>query len=516
MRHITATDYLHKRSPWMHQHRIFMQSRDAEAWGFFMEQGTGKSMVMIDTAAWAYMQGRITAALIVCDKGIVRTWLEEHLPENMPDHIPYSVLEYDAARAATKKAQAARNQALTCPELLVVLTNWAAFRTDKGRHFMEQIVRSRDTLMMLDESDAIKTPKAKQTRAITTVGKRAAMRRIATGTPVADGPFDIFAQMRFLDPTILGTTSFLAFKHEYGVWEKRFTATHSYPHLINYQSLNELHAIVDRHSHRVLKEECFDLPPKVYERVYVDLGPAAEALYRELKNSLTLGGQPVGHPLVALLRATQIAAGFYVEAGAAAKDLYEDLVGHMANGDTVRPTSAEELNESFRLKGSAKARIFDEQPKADAIVQQIKRMGRTRQAIVWGQFLVELDILTARLEAAGISWTRYDGTMPMESRNSAERLFKEGTCQVIIATTQAAGKGRNWQNASAVFYHSNSPKLILRLQSEDRAHRGGTKHSVTYWDICAEGTGDAKRLEALRGKKNLADIVNGDNIKEWL
>ena len=97
---------------------------------------------------------------------------------------------------------------------------------------MEKFVLARSPMMVLDESDAIKGPQAKQTRAITTVGKRAPMRRIATGTPVADGPFDVFSQMRFLDKDIFGITSFMAFKHEYGVFEKRFVATHSFQQLV--------------------------------------------------------------------------------------------------------------------------------------------------------------------------------------------------------------------------------------------------------------------------------------------
>ena len=472
-------DYLHRRDPWKHQDRIFCESRDEPAWGFFMEQGTGKSKVMVDTAAWNYMRGRVNGVLIVCDKGIVRTWVEEHLPENMPRHIPYRILVFDAARAGTKKAAAERRDWMEFDGLPILITNWAAFRTSAGRDFFERFCLGWDVLMMLDESDAIKTPKAAQTKAITAVGKRTTMRRIATGTPAADGPFDVFAQMRFLDPDILGTGSFTVFKHEYGDWEKRYTATHSYPHLICYRNLEQLHALLDSKSHRVLKEDCFDLPPKVYEPpYYVELGSDAKAMHETLREDLVYIGEPVDNPLVALTRASQIAAGFYVD------------------GNVVQ--------------------YFAEQPKADAIVTLLNRMGMGRQAVVWGQFQAELAILSERMNDAKIPFISYHGQLHPEDRDEAERVFKAGDVQVILATTQSAAKGRNWQNASAMFYHSNSPKLVLRTQSEDRAHRGGTKHSVTYWDVCAEGTGDYKRLEALKAKKNLAAIVTGDNIREWL
>ena len=142
--------------------------------------------------------------------------------------------------------------------------------------------------MALDESDAIKGPKSIQTRAIIAVGKRAAMRRIATGTPVSDGPFDVFAQLRFLDPKILGISSFAAFKHEYGVFEKRYTSTHAYQHLLEYQRLEVLQRLITSCSHRVLKEDCFDLPPKVYKRIHVELGKEASALYAGTERALNI------------------------------------------------------------------------------------------------------------------------------------------------------------------------------------------------------------------------------------
>ena len=472
--------YLHKQAPWAHQKRIFLESRDKPVWAFFMEQGTGKSKVMIDTACWNYSIGRVDALLLVCDKGIVRTWLEEHLPDNLPDSIPWSVHAYDATRMGTIKAKAACEAILTAEGLAIVITNWAAFRTDKGRAFLRRFIARRKVIMMLDESDAIKGPAARQTKAIVAFGRQATMRRIATGTPVADGPFDVFSQLKFLDPNILGISSFTAFKHEYGVFERFFTGAHSFMIVKHYQNLDELQRIIGAHSHRVLKADCFDLPPKVYERVHVELGAEARAMHKALKEHVLAEAEAVVNPLVKVLRAAQIASGFYI-------------------GDSGRPV------------------FFADQPKAGAVVQAIQRMGKDAQFIVWGQFLAEMQVLAAALEAAGITFVRYDGSIDPGVRDEAEREFKAGGVQGIVATTQAAGKGRNWQNASAAFYHSNSSKLSLRLQSEDRCHRGGGPgHSVTYFDFCAEGTGDAKRLDVLRAKKSLADLITGDNVGEWL
>ena len=235
---------------------------------------------------------------------------------------------------------------------------------------------------------------------------------------------------------------------------------------------------MEQYGSRVLKSECFDLPPKVYERVYTPLPKEAEKLLIDLKDKVSSDAKV--NPLVTLTRACQISAGFHVT----------DEGGIQA---------------------------FDEQPKADAIVEAINRLSKKAQFIIWTQYHKETDILMDRLEKAKIECVRYDGTISKDQLDRNERTFKNGgECRGIVASTQAASKGHNWQNASYAFYHSNSPKLVLRLQSEDRPHRGDTKHSITYIDMCAENTKDDKRLNALRAKKDLANLITGDNVGEWL
>ena len=180
-------DYQSKRKPWKHQETIFRDSCNRKSWAFFMEQGTGKSMVMVDTAAWNFLNETVDAMLVVSDKNITRVWQEEHLPENMPDNVPYKSLILDASMLRTKKGKAALNDLMNYSGMSILLTNWAMFRVEDGKRFIKEFLLRRSVIMQLDESDAIKSPRAKQTKSITALGRYATMRRIATGTPVAEG-----------------------------------------------------------------------------------------------------------------------------------------------------------------------------------------------------------------------------------------------------------------------------------------------------------------------------------------
>ena len=80
-------DYPLKTVPYAHQKTALEKSWDKDAYGLFMEMGTGKSKVLLDSMAMLYDQGHINGALIIAPKGVVKTWYEQELPTHLPDHI---------------------------------------------------------------------------------------------------------------------------------------------------------------------------------------------------------------------------------------------------------------------------------------------------------------------------------------------------------------------------------------------------------------------------------------------
>jgi SNF2 family DNA or RNA helicase len=480
-------DYLHRHEPWAHQREIFMLSRDKESWAMLMEAGSGKSMPLVDTTAWLHLQGKINAMVVVTDSSVRRTWQVEHLPRHMPEYIEYEAHLWVSQKAGNKGVTEHREELLNYDGLAVIICNWAAFRTDKFKAYIRRFLDARDAIMILDESTAIKTPGAKQTKAIVAAGKRAKYRRIATGTPVADGPFDLYSQFKFLDPEILGYGSFFTFKHAFGIFQKRYTASHDFEELQEYVNLDKLNKLMAGHSSRVLKADCFDIPPKVYEKVYAEL----------TKDQLT-----------ALTRLREEAEILITEA-----DGLETVV-EIPMAMTIMQR-AQQILSGFMMHEGKVVHLFDKPPKLEVLGRQLEILGN-KQSIVWGNWIAELDIIEAGLKARGISVARYDGHMTQRARDESEAAYKAGDLQVFLATEAAASKGRNLQMAAAVYYHSNSYKLIDRLQSEDRPHRGDTTHSILYVDIIAQDTGDERVVDALRDKRNIAAEVTGDTLTDWI
>jgi hypothetical protein len=89
--------------PYKHQLEVFYDSRARKEYAFFMEMGTGKSKVAIDTFSWLYDQGHINSVLIVCPKGAYNTWFSKEIPFHIPEHVRYNMAIWNGSRSAAQQ-----------------------------------------------------------------------------------------------------------------------------------------------------------------------------------------------------------------------------------------------------------------------------------------------------------------------------------------------------------------------------------------------------------------------------
>jgi SNF2 family DNA or RNA helicase len=140
------------------------------------------------------------------------------------------------------------------------------------------------------------------------------------------------------------------------------------------------------------------------------------------------------------------------------------------------------------------------------------------KTIIWSRF--RFDVLrikqTLEKEYGETSVVSYFGDTSDEDRTLAIEKFQEGDAQFFVGNPQTGGMGITLTAAQNVIYFANSFDLAIRTQSEDRAHRIGQKNSVTYIDLICEGTIDERIVKALRSKMDIASVVMGEELKNWL
>ena len=442
------------------------KSWNRETYAYFMEMGTGKTKVLIDNLAMLYDKGKVNGALIIAPKGVVGTWYNQEIPTHLPDHVENVTILW---QSNINKKQLEKLKSLFEVEesLHILVMNVEALSTTKGADFARKFLSCHETLMAIDESTTIKNPRAKRTKNIIKLSEMAKYRRIMTGSPVTKNPLDLYSQCEFLNPYLLDFTSYYAFRNRYAQMKTIHVQGRAVQVVDKFQNLGELSNQLKGFSYRVLKEDCLDLPDKIYMKRQINLTPDQKKLYEQMRKEA-----------LAILNGKRVTT---VNALTQLMRLHQITCGHFTSDDGMtQPIKNNRIDE-----------LMD-------VLEEIEG-----KAIIWAHYQYDINTIIKEVEKVHGpgSIVDYYGLTPQDQRQKNIKKFQENDkCRFIVGTPQTGGYGITLTAANTVIYYSNVYYLEKRLQSEDRAHRIGQKKSVTYVDILADETVDEKIVKSLRKK----------------
>ena len=475
-------NYKFKTKPYAHQMTALKKSWNKENFAYFMEMGTGKTKVLIDNLAMLYDKGKVDGALIIAPKGVINTWYEQELPTHLPQHIENVTVLWQPN--INKKYEEKLKTIFEIETALhILIMNVEALSTDKGVKYASKFLNSHKTLMAVDESTTIKNPSAKRTKNIIGLGKIAKYRRIMTGSPITKNPLDLYSQCEFLDPWLLDFTSYYAFRNRYAEMKTMHAHGRSIQIVDKFKNLSELSETVKTFSDRVLKEDCLDLPDKIYMKRNIKLSPDQFKLYKQMKDQAIamLNGKVTSTMtvLTQLMRLHQITCGHFTADDGSTQAIANNRIGELMD-----------------------------------VLEEIEG-----KAIIWAHYQYDIvNIIKNVVKKYGEgSIVDYYGLTPQEDRQPNIKKFQsDPRCRFMVGTPSTGGYGITLTAANTVIYYSNGYDLEKRLQSEDRAHRIGQRKPVTYVDLICDDTVDEKIVKALRKKINIASEVLGEEIKSWI
>ena len=464
-----------KVKPWKFQLDCLNFMYGQKVGGLLMDMGTGKTKCWLDIACCYRAEGKIEQALVVCPLTIHGEWIKA---VNEHAAFPISVYSLD-----TRKKKDFERWLDTEHDFKLLLVGVESMSTGGAAGMAEAFLRrSLKNAMLVDESSNIKNHRAARTEACISLGKLCEYRHIATGTPIAHGPCDFFAQFEFLDTDIIGIGDFWSFRNRYAIM-----GGFEGKQIVGYQNIEELLELVKPFVFQALKKDVFpDLPPKVYTTRTVKMSKEQEDIYKHFKRKveIEIGEQKatVKNILVRMLRLSQITAGFWVSE---TEELDED--GAVVNTDIT-------VNELPNPKVSEMLRVVEESD---------------LPTIIWSNHLYELHkVVSVLTEKYGKDQVvAMHGGVPKEERAGLVKRFQAGEARFFVGNTQTGGIGLNLFKAQIMIYMSNSYKLIDRLQSEDRAWRAGQTNRLTIIDIVTENSIDGNVLKCLESKTDVAEYV---------
>jgi len=479
-------NYKFKTKPYEHQLKALEKSWAQETYALFMEMGTGKSKVLVDNIAMLYDRGAIRGAVVVAPKGVYKNWDQIEFPTHMAEHIEYSKVLWEPT--SSKKKQAELNTLFDGKdELKILIINIEAFSTSKGLDFADRFLSifGGRALIGIDESTTIKNPTAKRTKNILKIGNLAKYRRILTGSPVTKSPLDLFSQCMFLDPYLLGYDSYYAYRSRYAKMVDKYFGGRRVQVVDSYRRLEELTEKLKKFSYRVLKEDCLDLPEKVFTKRLVELTPEQDKAYSQMKQ-MALAMLESGEVMSTVNVMTQMMRLHQITCGHFKSD--DGNITHLKNN---RLTSLMQLLEETEGK-----------------------------VIIWANYVEDIKNIVENLKKAygEASTVEYHGSVDATLRQDNIAQFQDvkGPTRFFVGNAQTGGYGITLTAANTVIYYSNNYDLEKRLQSEDRAHRIGQTGSVTYVDLVAEKTIDERIIKSLKDKIGIANEIMGEDIKDWI
>lgn len=537
-----------------HQQELLDRTWELPAWAIFFEMGVGKTAPTIHTADRLWRAGRLDGVVVVAPNNVHRNWITDELPKHSPT--TWRGLDWHSSRG---RAQDEALKRLVAPTTDRAPIAWLAITfegllTPRGRKaVLDFIDRYKRFMIVVDEASRIKTVDAERTKKCAALRALAAYARILNGTPVSNSALDAYSQLKFLDQMYWvrhGIGSWTAFRSRFAILKKIVIGGQDdrsaaeieaegeiaraprggpiVPHgagdvglfeqldldigadpapapprgtprpepsrgtgrtvevVVGFRELDKLKEMIAPISTRITKEDAgLDLPPKLYSRIVFDLTVEQRRYYDTLRKEFMVqldGGELVTAPLALtrIMRLQQIACGYLPNPD-----------------DPERPKL-----------------FFDDDGKNPRLVQLLESLEDTpHQAIVWARFTPDVDSICRALGPPKCA--RYDGEVSQKEKERSMDRFHSGKAKFIIAKSASMGVGLTLVEAKSVFYYSNTFSYYERVQGEDRAHRVGQTHPVSYYDLVAHKTVDEKILQSLRECDDVASKVTGDKLREW-
>jgi hypothetical protein len=475
----------------------------------FDEMGAMKSAQTIIAAQFLFEQGTVDNVIVVAPAAVRAVWFDAELGElakHLWDGLCSEVTEFHAkTRSWTWSAQS-----LSLRRLRWTITNYDFIRSSAR---LEQLLKvcGPKTLLVLDESSAVKNFKAKQTRACLQIRRKCGRVILLNGTPIANNPLDMFSQGRIMDPEILGCANYYVARARYAV----ITTRGGFPKITGWQHLEDLQQRFAPYVLRRLKKDCLDLPPALPSvMLTATLTPETWKTYKEMRDELCIwldqaSVSTAAQAPVKVMRLAQITSGFV---GGVEHAVYEPSE---PEPEWMPPFEGPSI--PVPLPDIAPVRYLGRE-KLDVVIAWLKdtlELYPDLKLLVWTRFRPELARLVGEVTRfAGVSVGQIHGGQKREDRETALRLLDPRTAPagpvVVGGTTQTGSMGLSLVASHHVIHLSSDFSLKTRLQADARTDRPGQVHVCHYFDVVAVGPQGQKTVDHLIQKTRLGkeDVAN--------
>lgn len=424
-------------SPFLYKYQkdVINKALNNEGYGLFLDTGCGKTICGLEIAK------HLGKTLILCPLSVIETaWVEDC--NNF-----YPELKIINCWGSSKSERIK----LLNSEADIYVMNYESFK------ILKHIISNMNfKCMIVDESSVMKNMKSQITTDIMSMIDIIPRRFVLSGTPNPNSNLELFPQIKFVQPELFGI-SYLGWQATY------FTQDLTNPHYWYQTDENKekLFARLSDGSIFLKKEDCVDLPPKVFEVKRFELGKEQKMYYDDMIRDIqdNINEWSKFEFTAKLMKLREIVSGFVINKDGSITDFN-------TNKDKLLESAFEEIGD--------------------------------KPVIIWCQFQHEVDKLAEKYNGVAL-------TSKTKDRDLIIRQFKNGEIKKLFTHPKLLGKGLTFVNCTYNIYYSLSFSYEEFRQSQDRIHRIGQDNKCTYIILQGKNTIDEKIYSCLKRKGNAVD-----------
>lgn len=467
LRHNDTTNLTAKLTAFPYQHEAFLAIKDKPYAAIFHEQGLGKTKIAIDLLLYWLDKRDIDTVMIVTKKTLVANWVGEFETHT---NLRPKILD-------TKKRS---NYFVMNSASRVIVTNFETISTERDR--MHLFLKTRNVAIIIDESTKIKNPDSKLAQDFFAISPLFKIKVIMTGTPVANRPYDIWAQVYFLD---LGASLGRDFNEFKTTCDLSNDLQENEEKRSGFEdSVSKIFLKIKDFSVRETKNSgIITLPSKIYHEVTIVFEKKQFEMYETLRKEMALTLKQGDETIL---------------------DDSSDTIKRLLR--LVQITSNPQLIDESYTEVSAKEMLLDQ------LIERI--INNDEMAIVWSIYTGNVDLFCKKYSKYGT--VKITGKMAVEERNKSVAAFKSGKAKLLFATPQSAKEGLTLTVANNAIFYDRGFNLDDYLQAQDRIHRISQKKECHIYNLMVEDSIDIWIDYLLKAKQRAAFLAQGDiNLQDY-
>ena len=461
--------YEFKTKPYQHQANALKKIFNSEqGHALFMDPGTGKTKIAVDTVGAFHQRDQIKKILVLCPINALSVWPKEfrnHSPNVADIWVrPDTGTSLDKAKAFADWVETTK-QGNHFYEVDIAVFNYEAIiRRNGTQPIFDELKKWDPDLIILDESQKVKTATAQRSRQAHKLCAEAKFVLLLTGTPIGKNLLDLYSQLKCISPEIWDGESWTKFRHRYGI----FGGKSGYE-LLGYRNADELGERYRPYVSTARKEDCLDLPKVTDIKIPIVWDPTAWASYERFsQDGMVVHNRQLIFANIVLTKLLRM----------------QQMTGHTTADENGNPVLFNERKVEYTKD----------------LAENLTEAGQP--VIIFARFKAEIQALQEAFNTPYV----IKGGVSAKRRGEISKSWKGEKPLIIQIASAEALDGLQHVCNHAIFF-STDFSWIHYFQARGRIDREGQKNPATFYHMCMEKSVDYLVIDTLKEKQDLEKLI---------